>query len=96
MYDKIDKHLQKQKALLDVYSCSILTDGWTKKAQSVTNLCVHSKLGAYFIKFVEDSNQPHIREYIFMWVDDCIKEIKKQSVIQVVSYNAFSNMSLRR
>lgn len=47
------------------------------------------------IKSIENSNQPHAEEYIFKQVDDRIKDIGKQHVVQIVINNIASKMSAK-
>lgn len=43
---------------------------------SVMNMRVQWKLGMCFIKSIEDLNQPHTENHIFIWVDDWTNKIR--------------------
>lgn len=63
--------------------------------RSVMNLYVHCKNGTSFIKSVEDCASVHTGEHIFRSIEDCIKEMGKHRVLQVVIDNVVVNMAAK-
>lgn len=69
---------------------------WTNQIRcNVMNLCIHYKNGTSFIKFVEYFASMHTGEYVFKWVENCIKEIREHRVLQIVTENAVVNMAAK-
>lgn len=88
-YVKVNEDLEKKMKTWDNYGCSILTARQTDKmCRSVMNLYVQCKNHTNFIKSIGDSASAHIGEYIFKWVEKCIKEIGEHRVVQVDTDNA--------
>lgn len=95
-YAKVNKEFKKQKESWYQYGCNMLIYGWTNQmCCSVMNLCMHSKSGTSFVNLVEDSVSAHMGEYIFGWLEDCIKQIGECRVLQVIIKNAVTNMATK-
>ncbi|KAI8530103.1 hypothetical protein RHMOL_Rhmol11G0029300 [Rhododendron molle] len=58
------------------------------------NLCVNCKEGTTFLSSKETSDESHMGEYIFNYVDKCIEEVVSKNVVQVVTDNASNNMAV--
>ena len=56
------------------------------------NLCVNCKQGTTFLSSNEASDDAHNGQYIFDYVNECIKDIEHENVIQIVTDNASNNM----
>ena len=48
-------------------------------------LCVNCKLGTTFLSSNEASDDAHIGQYIFDYVNECIKDIGHENVVQIVT-----------
>ena len=58
--------------------CSIITDAWSdRKRRSIMNLYVNCKLGTTFLSSKEALDDAHTGQYIFDYVNECIKEGNK-------------------
>ena len=55
------------------------------------NLCVNCKLRTTFLSSKEASDHAHTGQYIFDYVNECIKEIGHENVVQSVTDNATNN-----
>ncbi|GJT83439.1 tRNA dimethylallyltransferase 2 isoform X1 [Tanacetum coccineum] len=65
--------------------CSIMTDAWSdRKRRSIMNLCVNSRMGTVFLSSKECSGEAHTSEYIYEYVDDCIKEVGRSRNMSVL------------
>lgn len=53
------------------------------------------KEGTTFNKYNEASANVYTSEYIFNLVENCIKEIRKNRVLQIVTLNHPSNMAMK-
>ena len=56
------------------------------------NLCVNYKLGTTFLSSKEASDDAHTGQYIFDYVNECIKDVGHENVVQIVTDNATNNM----
>ncbi|XP_022883756.1 uncharacterized protein LOC111400579 [Olea europaea var. sylvestris] len=71
-----------------------MTDAWSdSKRRIITNLCVNCKLGTTFLSSKETNDDAHTGEYIFEYVNECIKEVEEENVVQIVTDNASNNMA---
>ena len=72
--ERTKKTLKKQDKEWKNNECSIMTDTWSdRKRRSIMNLCVNCKLGTTFLSSKEASNHAHISQYIFDYVNKCIR-----------------------
>ncbi|KAM2798942.1 hypothetical protein COP1_003841 [Malus domestica] len=91
--ERVKQSLKKHEEEWALNGCSIMTDAWSdRKRRSIMNLCVNCKEGTIFLSSKECSSEAHTGEYIFEYVDKCIKEVGSQNVVQVVTDNASNNM----
>ncbi|KAH7514247.1 hypothetical protein FEM48_Zijuj11G0068500 [Ziziphus jujuba var. spinosa] len=73
---------------------SIMTDAPSdRKRGSIMNLCVNCKLGTTFLSSKEALDNAHTGQYIFDYVNECIKDIGHENVLQIVTENASNNMA---
>ncbi|XP_022865631.1 uncharacterized protein LOC111385474, partial [Olea europaea var. sylvestris] len=92
--ERTKENLKKQEEEWKNNGCSIMTDAWSdRKRRNIMTLCVNCKLGITFISSKEASNDAHTGQYIFDYVNDCIKEVGVENVVQVVIDNASNNMA---
>ncbi|XP_065869521.1 uncharacterized protein [Euphorbia lathyris] len=88
--------LSKQEEEWKKNGCSIMTDAWSdRKRRSIMNLCVNCPEGKTFLSSMEASNDSHTGQYMFEYVDKCIKDIRPQGVVQVVTDNGSNNMATK-
>ncbi|XP_022865553.1 uncharacterized protein LOC111385399 [Olea europaea var. sylvestris] len=92
--ERTKETLKKQKEEWKNNGCSIMTDAWSdSKRRSIMNLCVNYKLGTTFLSSKETNDDAHTDEYIFEYVNECIKEVGEENVVQIVTDNASNNVS---
>ncbi|ESQ50174.1 hypothetical protein EUTSA_v10002323mg [Eutrema salsugineum] len=78
----------------EALGCSVMTDSWTDmKRRSIMNLCVNSRGGTCFLSSKDTSKDSHTGEYIFKYIDGCIKELGAKRIVQVVTDNATNNVA---
>ena len=53
---------------------------------------MNCKLGTTFLSSKEALDDAHTYQYIFDYVNKCIKDIGHENVVQIVTKNAFNNM----
>nr|XP_048336961.1 uncharacterized protein LOC125424192 [Ziziphus jujuba var. spinosa] len=86
--------LKKQEEEWKNSGCSIMTNAWSdRKRKSIMNLCVNWKLGTTFVSLKEALDDAHTGQYIFNYVNKCIKDIGYENVVQIVTDNASNNMA---
>ena len=86
---------QEARKRVENNGCSIMTDAWSdRKRRSIMNLCVNCKLGTTFLSSKEASDHAHTCQYIFDYVNKCIKEIGHENVVQIVTHNVTNNMTI--
>ncbi|KAL1207419.1 hypothetical protein V5N11_007013 [Cardamine amara subsp. amara] len=74
--------------------CSVMTYAWTDmKRRSIMNLCVNSRGGTCFLSSKDTSNDSHMGEYIFNYIDQCIEDVGAEKIVQVVTDNATNNVA---
>ena len=78
----------------DNYGCTLMTDAWSdRKIRSIMNIVAHSPAGTTFLHSQDASAEKHDGNYIYHFVDDAIKEVRLDNVVQIVTDNASNNMS---
>lgn len=88
---KIFEDLQRHSKLWAIDWCSLMIDSWTNKnGCCVTYVSAHSEATVDFYNFIENYTSSHTREFIFNWMNKCIKVIKKK-IVQVVTNNHATN-----
>jgi Protein of unknown function (DUF 659) len=86
--------LQPHKEVWMKTGCTIMTDAWTdRRGRSLMNLC-DSELGTIFLKVNDTSSKSHTAEYILEFVEDGVKEVGEENVLQVVTDNIATNMKV--
>jgi hypothetical protein len=96
-YARAKSLLQEREAEKMKNGCSIMTDAWSdKKRRSIMNLCTNCAEGTSCISSKEMSDVSHTSEVIFELVDNAIKEIGENDVVQVVTDNASNNMGAKK
>ncbi|XP_076960197.1 uncharacterized protein LOC143636506 [Bidens hawaiensis] len=91
--DRTTNLLKPYKEEWKTNGCTIMTDAWSdRKIRSIMNLCVNSKLGTIFLSSTESSDEAHMSEHIYEYVEACIKEVGPENVVQIVTDNASNNM----
>ncbi|XP_076910441.1 uncharacterized protein LOC143568088 [Bidens hawaiensis] len=91
--DRTTNLLKPYKEEWKTNGCTIMMDTWSdRKKRSIMNLCVNSKLGTIFLSSKESSDEAHTSEYIYEYVEACIKEVGPENVVQIVTDNASNIM----
>lgn len=92
--ERIKMLLKTQEEEYEKNGCSIMTDAWSdRNRRSIMNLCVNTRSGTSFLSSKEASLDAHTGEYIFEYVNECIKTVGENNVMQVVTDNASNNMA---
>ena len=92
--EKTKEILKKQEEEWKNNGYSIMTNALSdRKRRSIMNLCANCKLGITFISLKEASNDAHIGQYIFNYINECIKDIGHENVVQIVTSNVSNNMA---
>lgn len=82
----------KQNCVIN--GCTLMTDAWSdRKNRSIMNIVAHCPAGMAFLHSQDASAEKHDGNYIYHFVDDAIKEIGPDNVVQIVTDNASNNMS---
>jgi len=72
-------------------SCTILSDGWSdSKSRSLINFLVYSKYGTIFKKSIDASNKAKDANLLCDLLDQFVREVGSEHVVQVIIDNAFS------
>ena len=76
------------------YGCTIMTDAWSdRKNRSIMNIVAHCPAGMAYLHSQDASAEKHDGNYIYQFVDNAIKEIGPENVVQIITDNASNNMS---
>lgn len=71
--------------------CTILSDGWSdSKNRSLINFLVYSKHGTIFKKSIDAFNKAKDANFLCDLLDQFVKEVGPENVVQVVTDNASS------
>ncbi|CAD6258159.1 unnamed protein product [Miscanthus lutarioriparius] len=70
------------------YGCTLMSDGWTDmRVRHLINFLVNSPEGMYFLESVDASSQVHSATMLTDLLQEKIKDIGKDNVVQVVTNN---------
>ncbi|WOL01104.1 hypothetical protein Cni_G09817 [Canna indica] len=98
-HDMREKLLKKTVANIDVTleefreewkrtGCSIMSDGWIdRKRRSICNFLVNSPKGTIFLYSLDTSNISKTTDKVLKMLDDAIKFLGEENVVQVVTDN---------
>ncbi|KAL6515727.1 hypothetical protein OROHE_018417 [Orobanche hederae] len=71
------------------YGCSIMSDGWTDgKSRCLVNFLVNSSHGTFSLRSIDASYTIKNGELMFKFLDDIVKEVGEEHVIQVITNSA--------
>ncbi|KAL6524812.1 hypothetical protein OROMI_030405 [Orobanche minor] len=71
------------------YGCSIMSDGWTGgKSRCLVNFLVNSPHGTFFLRSIDASHTIKNGELMFKFLDDIVKEVGEEYVIQIITDSA--------
>lgn len=96
--EDIDRYLLEHKQAWEKYGCSIMSDGWTDgKGRVLLNFLVNSPAGTFFLKSIDASGSVKNGSLMLKYLDDVVREVGEENVIQVVTDNAsnYKNAGLR-
>ena len=69
--------------------CTIMSDGWTdSRGRTIRNFLVAFPKGTMFLRSVDASDQVKDAHLLFCPLDDVVKEVGAQNVVQVITDNA--------
>ena len=79
------------------YGCMIMCDEWTGPTKSsIINFMVYSKGITIFLKSVDASNYIKDNKYTYSLLNDMIKEVGKENVVQIVTNNGSAFVKARK
>ncbi|RVX07719.1 hypothetical protein CK203_021897 [Vitis vinifera] len=92
-YKEMEAYVNQQREKWKTYGCTITSDGWTGPTKlSIINFMVYSKGTTVFLKSVDASNYIKDHKYIYELLKTIIKEVGKENVVQIVTYNGSAFM----
>ncbi|CAL8115611.1 unnamed protein product [Prunus armeniaca] len=81
--------MEEHKKAWAEYGCTIMSDGWTDgKNRVLINFLVNSPAGTWFLKSIDASDSIKNGMLLFKHLDDVVKEVGEEHVIQVITDNA--------
>ena len=81
------EHKKAQKQ----YRCSIMSDSWTDgKSRCLINFLVNSPASTQFMKSIDAFDTITNGELMFKHLDEVVEEIGEETVVQVITNNAFN------
>ena len=87
-YKDMEAYMNQQKEKWKTYACTIMLDGLTRPTKlSIINFMVYSKGSMMFLKSVDVSNIIKDHKYIYKLLENVIKEVGVDNVIQIVINN---------
>ena len=98
MEDKdMEAYVNIQRERWKTYGCTIMCDGWTRPTKlSIINFMVYSKGITIFLKSVDASNYIQDNKYTYSLLNDMIKEVGKENVVQIVTNNGSAFVKARK
>ncbi|CAL8153282.1 unnamed protein product [Prunus armeniaca] len=85
----INTMMEEHKKARAEYGCTIMSDGWTDgKNRVLINFLVNSPAGTWFLKSIDTSDSIKNGTLLFKYLDDVVKEVGEEHVIQVITDNA--------
>ncbi|VVA41105.1 PREDICTED: LOW QUALITY PROTEIN, partial [Prunus dulcis] len=85
----INTMMEEHKKAWAEYGCTIMSDGWTDgKNRVLINFLVNSPAGTWFLKSIDASDSIKNGTLLFKYLDDVVKEVGEEHVIQVITDNA--------
>ncbi|GJR04378.1 zf-BED domain-containing protein [Tanacetum coccineum] len=92
----LKKEVDYTKSLLEEYKnewkktgCTLMTDGWSdRKNRPICNFLVNNPKGTIFLASIDTSDISKTKEKVFAMLDDFVKKISEEHVVQVVTDNA--------
>ncbi|CAL8990422.1 unnamed protein product [Prunus brigantina] len=92
----INTMMEEHKKAWAEYGCTIMSDGWTDgKNRVLINFLVNSPAGTWFLKSIDASNSIKNGTLLFKYLDDVVKEVGQEYVIQVITNNASNYKNAR-
>jgi hypothetical protein len=97
--EKIDcaSRLEELKASWEITGCTVMSDGWTdQKGRTLLNFLVNCPRGSMFVKSVDAS--AHVKDATLLCdlLDEFIREVGPQHVVQVITDNAANYVAAGR
>ena len=87
-YKDMEAYMNQQREKWKTYVCTIMLDGLTRPTKlSIINFMVYSKGSTMFLKSVDVSNIIKDHKYIYKLLENVIKEVGVDNVIQIVIDN---------
>ena len=84
----MEAYVNQQRDKWKTYGCTIMLDGWTRPTRlSIINFMVHSKGSMVFLKSVDALNNIKDHKYIYKILNNVIKEVGVDNVVQIVTDN---------
>ncbi|CAL2278771.1 unnamed protein product [Prunus armeniaca] len=85
----INTMMEEHKKAWAEYGCTIMSDGWTDcKNRVLINFLVNSPACTCFLKSIDASDSIKNGTLLFTYLDDVVKEVGEEHVIQVITDNA--------
>ena len=96
-YKDMEAYVNIQREKWKTYGCTIMSDGWTGPTKSsIINFMVYSKGITIFLKSVDASNYIKDNKYTYSLLNDVIKEVGKENVVQIVTNNGSAFVKARK
>lgn len=89
--EEIEAVLASLKRNCCISGCTLITDAWSnRKNRSIMNIVVHCPAGVAFLHSKGASTEKHC---IYLFVEDAIKDVGPDNVVQIVMNGVSNNMS---
>ncbi|KAL6561966.1 hypothetical protein OROGR_002973 [Orobanche gracilis] len=91
--EETNKIVEEHRKEWEKVGCSIMCDGWKdKRERTLINFLVNSPKGSIFLESIDASDYSKTGDKMFELIENCVKAVGEDRVIQVVTDSASNNV----